>query len=90
VEHRARDDGRYRSEKEVSLMTQAVMGIQPGWKVHDSDGVELGAVTRLDERSIWIKRGRILRHEVEIPRSMVQEADDGHVELAVAKGEIAV
>jgi hypothetical protein len=69
-------------------MTQAVMGIQAGWKVHDREGVDLGAVTRLDERSLWVTRGRILRHEVEIPRSLVQEADEGHVELAVSMAEL--
>jgi hypothetical protein len=69
-------------------MTQAVMGIQPGWKVHDRDGVDLGAVTRLDDRSVWITRGRIFRHEVEIPKSLVTEAEEGHVELAVSRKEI--
>ncbi len=49
-------------------MTHAVTGIQPGWRVHDREGVDLGAVTRLDDRSVWITRGRIFRHEVEIPR----------------------
>ncbi len=69
-------------------MTQAVMGIQPGWRVHDREGVDLGAVTRLDDRSVWIRRGRIFHHEVEIPRSLVTEAEEGHVELAVSQKEI--
>jgi hypothetical protein len=69
-------------------MTHAVMGIQPGWTVHDRDGVELGAVTRLDDRSVWIKRGRIFRHEVEIPKSLVSEAEEGHVQLTVSQKEI--
>jgi hypothetical protein len=69
-------------------MTHAVTGIQPGWRVHDREGVDLGAVTRLDDRSLWITRGRILRHEVEIPRSMVTEAEEGHVQLAVSEKEI--
>ena len=71
-------------------MTHAVMGIQPGWRVHDRDGVDLGAVTRLDDRSVWIKRGRIFRHEVEIPKSLVAEAEEGHVELAASEKEIGV
>jgi hypothetical protein len=70
-------------------MTHAVTGIQTGWKVHDREGVELGTVTRLDERSLWVKRGRILQHEVEIPKALVSEAEDGHVELAVSMDEIA-
>ena len=69
-------------------MAQAVTGIQPGWTVHDRDGVELGAVTRLDDRSVWIKRGRFFKHEVEIPKSLVREAEEGHVELAVSQKEI--
>jgi hypothetical protein len=69
-------------------MTHAVTGIQPGWRVHDREGVDLGAVTRIDDRSLWITRGRILRHEVEIPRSMVTEAEEGHVQLAVSEKEI--
>jgi hypothetical protein len=69
-------------------MTQAVMGIQPGWRVHDRTGVDLGAVTRLDERSPWITRGRLLRREVGIPKALIREADDGYVELAVSMGEL--
>ncbi|MFN8520039.1 MAG: hypothetical protein U0667_11765 [Chloroflexota bacterium] len=69
-------------------MTHAVMGIQPGWRVHDREGVDLGAVTRLDDRSVWITRGRILRHEVEIPKALVLEAEEGHVELAVSMAEL--
>jgi hypothetical protein len=69
-------------------MTHAVTGIQPGWKVHDRDGVELGAVTRLDDRSVWITRGRVFHHEVEIPKSLITEAEEGHVELAVSQKEI--
>lgn len=69
-------------------MTQAVMGIQPGWKVHDREGVDLGAVTRLDDRSLWVKRGRIIRREVEIPKSLVREAEEGYVELAVSMAEL--
>ena len=69
-------------------MTQAVMGIQPGWKVHDREGADLGAVTRLDDRSLWVKRGRIIRREVEIPKSLVREAEEGHVELAVSMAEL--
>jgi len=69
-------------------MTQAVMGIQPGWTVHDREGVDLGAVTRLDDRSLWVKRGRIIRREVEIPKSLVREAEEGHVELAVSMAEL--
>lgn len=70
-------------------MTHAAVGIQPGWKVHDREGVELGAVTRLDERSLWITRGRILRREMEIPRSLVQEAEEGFVDLSVSKEELS-
>ena len=69
-------------------MTHAVTGIQPGWRVHDRDGVDLGAVTRLDEGSVWITRGRIFRHEVEIPKSLVTEAEEGHVQLSVSEKEI--
>lgn len=69
-------------------MTHAVTGIQPGWRVHDREGVDLGAVTRLDDRSVWIMRGRFLRHEVEIPKSLVTEAAEGHVDLAVSREEI--
>jgi hypothetical protein len=69
-------------------MTHAVVGIQPGWRVHDREGVDLGAVTRLDDRSVWIKRGRILRHEVEIPKSLVSEAEEGYVGLTVSAKEI--
>jgi hypothetical protein len=70
-------------------MTQAVFEIQPGWKVHDRDGVELGAVTRLDQGSMWVRRGRLLHHEVEIPRSLVREAEEGHVELFISRDELS-
>jgi hypothetical protein len=69
-------------------MTQAVMGIQTGWRVHDRSGEDLGAVTRLDDRSLWIRRGRIFHHEVAIPRSLVREAEDGHVELEISLDEL--
>ena len=69
-------------------MTHAVMGIQPGWRVLDRHGVDLGAVTRLDDRSLWITRGRIFHHEVEIPRSLVAEAEEGRVELAISEKEL--
>ena len=70
-------------------MTQAVMGIQPGWMIHDREGVELGPVTRVDDHSLWFKRGRIFHHEVEVPRSLVREAEEGHVELALLRDELA-
>lgn len=70
-------------------MTHAAVGVQPGWMVHDREGVELGAVTRVDERSLWITRGRILRREMEIPKSLVQEAEEGHVDLSVSKDELS-
>ena len=69
-------------------MTQAVIGVQPGWKVHDREGIELGPVTRVDDYSLWIKRGRWIRREDRDPRSLVREAEEGHVELALSKDEL--
>jgi hypothetical protein len=62
--------------------------IQAGWTVRDRDGHELGKVLRLDPRSMWVKRSGLLAREMEIPRSLVKEAESGSVELSVGRSEV--
>jgi hypothetical protein len=69
-------------------MQNQVTEIQAGWSVWDRDGRELGKVVRLDPHSMWVKGKGLFAREMEIPRSLVREAESGSVELSVGRSEV--
>jgi hypothetical protein len=62
--------------------------IQPGWRVFDAKGEELGIVISVDRESISIQRRGLLGGVWHAPRSAVSEVQTGRVELSLQKDEL--
>ena len=63
--------------------------IQPGWRVIDANGEELGTVISVDRESISIQRQSLLGGVSHAPIKAVREVETGRVELALPKEELA-
>jgi hypothetical protein len=70
------------------MATVSLEGIQPGWRVVDRDGQEVGTVLGTVDGGIRVKKGGLLSGEVRVPAEAVDEVETGHVELAVRKNEL--
>lgn len=57
--------------------------VQPGSTVFDADGAELGRIIAVDADGITIKRKGFLGGRITVPRRLIGEAEEGHVELTV-------
>ena len=62
--------------------------IQPGWRVIDATGEELGTVISVDRESISIQRRGLLGGVWHAPSESVREVETGRVELALRKDEL--
>lgn len=62
--------------------------IQPGWRVVDANGEELGTVISVDRESMSIQRQGLLGGVSHAPISAVQEIETGRVELSLPKEEL--
>ena len=62
--------------------------IQPGWRVLDATGEELGTVISVDRESISIQRRGLLGGVLRAPHSAVREVETGRVQLTVSKAEL--
>lgn len=60
--------------------------IQPGWRVWDKDGNEVGTVIAASGPSLRVKRDG--GGEVDVPNTAVAYIETGRVELSVAKQEL--
>ncbi len=69
-------------------MTYMDTPIQSGWKVHASDGRELGTVTGTAGDTIQIKKEGLLGGTMSIRRDAVAEVETGRVELTMTKEEL--
>ena len=62
--------------------------IQPGWKVVDANGEDIGTVVDADGPEITVKKSGFLGGQVQIPRDAVAEIETGRVEIDRAKGDL--
>ena len=69
-------------------MTPFADEIQPGWRVIDSTGEELGTVISVDRESISIQRRGLLGGVWHAPYSAVREIETGRIELSLSKDEL--
>ena len=69
-------------------MTLLPEEIQPGWRVFDANGEELGTVISVDRETISIQRKGLMGGVWHAPRASVREMETGRIELSLSKGEL--
>jgi hypothetical protein len=69
-------------------MTLFADEIQPGWRVVDADGEELGTVISVDRESISIQSRGLVGGVWHVPREYVAEAETGRIELRLTKQQL--
>jgi hypothetical protein len=62
--------------------------IQPGWRVIDVNGEELGTVISVDSETISIQRLGLMGGVWHAPTSAVREIETGRVELSLGKADL--
>ncbi len=62
--------------------------IQPGWRVVDANGEDVGTVTQAEGSEITVKKSGFLGGEVHVPLDAVAEVETGRVEISRAKGDL--
>jgi hypothetical protein len=62
--------------------------IQPGWRVIDASGEELGTVISVDRETISIQRLGLMGGVWHAPVGAVREIETGRVELSMRKDEL--
>lgn len=62
--------------------------IQPGWRVIDANGEELGTVLSVDRETISIQRLGLMGGVWHAPVASVREIETGRVELRLPKSEL--
>jgi hypothetical protein len=70
-------------------MSLDVETIQPGWRVVDANGDDIGTVLEADGTDLRVKKSGFLGGEIHVPTDAVAEVETGRVELNRAKGELA-
>ena len=63
--------------------------IQPGWKVYDSSGNEVGEVAEVTRAYLRIKQSGLLKGDGYAPRESIENAEDHGVYLKVGKSELS-
>jgi hypothetical protein len=69
-------------------MTLFADEIQPGWRVVDADGEELGTVISVDRETISIQHRGLLGGVWHVPREDVAEVETGRIELRLTKQQL--
>lgn len=62
--------------------------IQPGWRVVDAKGDDIGTVVEAEGAEITVKKSGLLGGQVHIPRDAVAEVETGRVEIDRAKSDL--
>ena len=62
--------------------------IQPGWRVVDANGEEIGTVIAAEGTEITVKKSGLLGGQVHVPRDAVTEIETGRVEINRAKSDL--
>ena len=69
-------------------MNMEVEEIQPGWRVVDANGEDVGTVTQAEGSEITVKKSGFLGGEVHVPIDAVSEIETGRVEINRAKNDL--
>jgi len=69
-------------------MNMDVEEIQPGWRVVDANGEDVGTVTHAEGSEITVKKTGFLGGEVHVPIDAVAEIETGRVEINKAKSDL--
>jgi hypothetical protein len=69
-------------------MTLLPEEIQPGWRVIDVNGEELGTVISVDSETISIQRLGLMGGVWHAPTAAVREIETGRIELSLRKDEL--
>ncbi|MFS8087196.1 MAG: DUF2171 domain-containing protein [Acidobacteriota bacterium] len=69
-------------------MTYSTDEIQPGWRVIDARGEELGTVISVDSETISIQRLSLMGGVWHAPTNAVREIETGRLELSLRKEEL--
>jgi len=62
--------------------------IQPGWRVVDANGDDIGTVVDAEGSDLTVKKSGFLGGQVTIPADAVAEIETGRVEINLAKGDL--
>ncbi len=63
--------------------------VQPGWHVYDADRQLIGTVERVSDVSFSVRPGGPVETLIDVAFGDIESADDGRVELAVSRDELA-
>ncbi len=69
-------------------MSMEVDEIQPGWRVVDANGEDVGTVTQAEGAELTVKKSGFLGGEVHVPIDAVAEVETGRVEINRAKSDL--
>ena len=69
-------------------MSMDIEEIQPGWRVVDANGDDIGTVVQAEGPDITVKKSGFLGGEVHVPRDAVAEIETGRVEINRAKDDL--
>jgi hypothetical protein len=62
--------------------------IQPGWRVVDANGEDIGTVASAEGTDITVKKTGFLGGEVHVSRDAIAEVETGRVEINRAKSDL--
>jgi hypothetical protein len=68
-------------------MAHGIEDIQPGWKVF-AGPEELGSVREVGEEEILVTKGLLNRREYHVPADLVEDANEGIVDLSVDRAAV--
>jgi hypothetical protein len=69
-------------------MGMEIEEIQPGWRVVDANGEEVGTVTQTGGSELTVKKSGFLGGEVHVPIDAVADVETGRVEINRSKGDL--
>jgi hypothetical protein len=70
-------------------MSLDIETIQPGWRVVDVNGDDIGTILDAAGHELRIKKSGFLGGEIHVPTDAVAEIETGRVELNRAKDDLA-
>jgi hypothetical protein len=69
-------------------MTYETDEIQPGWKVVDANGEDVGTVIKADGPELTVKKDGFFGGQIHVPIEAVAEIETGRVEIDRAKSDL--
>ena len=62
--------------------------IQPGWKVVDANGEDVGTVVDAEGGELTVKKGGLFGGQVHVPVDAIAEVETSRVEIRRAKADL--